>query len=208
MNIYDISQNIFDCKVYPGDPLPNIFNIRDINDGDQYNLTQVNIGTHIGTHIDAPLHYIKEGKSIGDLPIDIFVGECIVMEVSDHITGAFIEKYVPSSCERLIFKTKGQFYLDKSGANALAYTNVRLVGIDKMSIASEQDERATHCALLSNDIVILEGLFLDNIQKGKYFLHCPPINLSSCEAAPCRATLIENHDNFELLPVFNNNLRR
>lgn len=202
MILYDISQNIMQCEVYPGDPKPTIHQMQKLYDGDSCNLSGISMCLHTGTHIDAPCHYIENGKTIGELGIEPFIGECHIIPVEHNITGLFIERNITQQMKKVIFKTDGRFYLDKSGANALINTNVRLVGIDALSIASKFDEETTHRTLLMNDIYILEGLDLTNITGRKYFLFAPPINTGCTDAAPCRAVLMQKDDGILPLPVF------
>lgn len=202
MIVHDISQNIMQCQVYPGDPKPEFSALERIANGDQCNLTSLSMCLHTGTHIDAPCHYCEDGKTIAELGVEPFVGECHVISVNCNITGLFIEQNITPGMEKVIFKTNGCFYLDKSGANALLDTNVRLVGTDGLSIASSYDETDTHRILLANDISIIEGLKLDRITHGRYFLFAPPINTGHTDAAPCRALLLEREEGIAPLPVF------
>ena len=203
MIAHDISINAADCKLYPGDPQTKIISLQSIEKGDSCNLSAVNMCLHAGTHIDAPLHFIKNGKGIMDIGLAPFIGECTVISVKENITGKFIEEHITPRIDRVLFRTEGEFYLDRTGAYALVDTKIQLVGIDAMSIAADFDEDVTHIKLLQNGIYILEGLNLKGIRDGNYMLFAPPINIGNTEAAPCRALLIEKESGIEPLPVFN-----
>ncbi|MBR6408343.1 MAG: cyclase family protein [Clostridia bacterium] len=202
MIIYDISKNIDGCEVYPGDPMPTIHRMQSLSKGDSCNLSGISMCLHTGTHIDAPSHFLDGGGTIGDAGVEPFIGECHVIPVAHNITGLFIENTVTENMHKVLFKTGGKFYLDKSGANALIETNVKLVGIDALSVSSGYDEASTHRILLQNGIYILEGLNLSEITGRKYFLFAAPINTGSTDGAPCRAVLLQKDDGIVPLPVF------
>ncbi len=195
MEIIDISRDLFKTPVYPGDPEGYIDPITSIREGNQCNLNAIYTCLHTATHIDAPLHFIEGGKTIEQFPPDVFIGECVVVEAKPGpITGAYAEDNFPwQNCERLLIKGEGLAHLMESSAYYVADSGVKLVGIDAPTIGNSGANDIIHRALLSNDILILEGLDLTNVEPGKYFLMAQPLKLSGLEAAPCRAVLVKDH---------------
>lgn len=193
MEIIDISKNIFEAEVYPGDPSPVAEKLSRMELGDECNLTAMYACLHNGTHCDAPLHFIEDGACIKDLDLSVFIGTCTVIEAGTVITGEIIDKYLPHGCERVLFKTQGGF-IHESAAAELALRGVKLIGIDSFSIDPQGDfEPLAHRALLSEGVVVLEGLNLSAVQPGEYFLIAPPVNTGELEAAPVRAILISGY---------------
>lgn len=193
MDFIDISKNIFEADVYPGDPVPVAEKISRMELGDECNLTAMYACLHNGTHCDAPLHFIEDGLSIKDLDLSVFVGPCTVIEAGSVITGEIIDKYLPTGCERVLFKTHGGF-IHESAADELALRGVKLVGIDSCSIDPQGDfEPLAHRAMLGAGMAVLEGLDLSKAQPGEYFLIAPPVNTGELEAAPVRAVLISGY---------------
>ena len=195
MDILDISRDILKAPVYPGDPEGYLDPIESLREGGRCNLSAFYTCLHAATHIDAPLHFIDGGAPIDRLPLDIFIGECIVVETPPGpITGEYAEKYFPGKmCERLLIKGNGLAYLMESSAYYVSDSGVKLVGTDSPSIGNHGSNAVIHKALLGSGTAILEGLDLSNVKPGRYFLLAQPLKLSGTEAAPCRALLIADH---------------
>lgn len=193
MDFIDISKNIFEADVYPGDPVPVAEKLSRMELGDECNLTAMYACLHNGTHCDAPLHFIEDGLSIKDLDLSVFMGPCTVIEAGSVITGEVIDKYLPKGCERVLFKTQSGF-IHESAAGELALRGVKLVGIDSCSIDPQGDfEPLAHRVMLGAGIAVLEGLNLSQAQPGEYFLIAPPVNTGELEAAPVRAVLVSGY---------------
>lgn len=190
MRIIDISRELFSAPVYPGDPAPYREAIRRMELGDGYNLSAFFSGCHSATHVDAPRHFIHDGKTIDQLPLSPFYGPCTVVAAAGLITGADIDRLTVPKGGRLLVKGEGRAFFTQSGAFALARTGIRLVGTDALSIAPPGDEAAPHEELLGADIPILEGLDLSRAEPGAYFLCAFPLFLRGTEAAPARAVLL------------------
>ena len=195
MEIIDISRDILKTPVYPGDPEGYLDEIKSMKSGEKCNLNAFYTCLHAATHIDAPLHFINGGSSIDEIPMEYFIGECEVVEVPPGpVTGAFDEEHFPwKTAERVLIKGSGTSYLMESSAYYLADSGVKLVGTDAQSIGISGTNEVIHRALLSNNVVILEGLDLSKVEPGKYFLMAQPIKISNVEAAPCRAVLVKDH---------------
>ena len=170
------------------------------------NLSSIEMDCHLGTHLDAPLHFIEEGKSVEQLNLDNLLGIVYVVEIRgvSSITSEILESAnIPIDCERLILKTDNQQFwekklidfqyhfssIDASGAEWIVKRKIKLIGIDYLSIQRYFDGPETHQILLRNEVVIVESLNLENVMPGKYKLICLPIKLESLEGAPVRAIL-------------------
>ncbi len=192
--IIDISKDLVKCEPYPGDPVPELSVFSSFASGDGCNMARLNTTLHCGTHADAPLHFIPGGKTINAVPLDKFIGECRVIEVNtDRITGDYVDRYFPRSCKRILIKSGGKAYFDKTGAEELAFYGYTLVGTDSMSVGSAEDQTGPHRAILSENIAVLENLNLDAVKPGKYFLIAPPVKISGVEASPVRALLLDGY---------------
>ncbi|WP_405342461.1 cyclase family protein [Ruminococcus sp.] len=190
MLIYDITREVFEAPVYPGDPKPSKRFIKSIGDDSTYNLSAVNLCTHTGTHIDAPLHFDEEGADIGSMKPSCFYGKCTVVTIDGILTGEDMERLLPHCNKRLIFHGSGKAFLSVSAARVIADSKLRLVGTDAMSIAPPFDEMMPHLELARAGIAVLEGLFLEGVEDGEYTLSALPLKMKGLEASPCRAVLM------------------
>ena len=191
MIIHDISRDTINTPVYDGDPETRAERIKSIENGDGYNLTEISMSVHSGTHIDAPLHFYDEGSSIDNIRLNTFFGKCTVISVSGILTGEDMERLLPYCKRRVLFHGEGKTFISNSAAIVLAESRVVLVGTDAQSIAPSFDEERTHRELARAGIVILENLNLSAIDDGEYDLCAFPIKLGGLEAAPCRAIILE-----------------
>ena len=194
MKIIDISQEVLSCKVYEGDPAPEGKRIIDMADGGVYNLSVLSICAHSGTHVDAPLHFLKDGKSIDQISLEYFVGECFVAEHNGDILSTdareIISKAQNVSAEKRIL-IKGNATVTEEAARMFAEADILLLGNESQSVGPENAPMAVHKILLSKNIVLLEGIVLDKAEEGRYILNCAPLNIQGFEGSPCRAILIE-----------------
>lgn len=191
MIIHDISRDTINTPVYDGDPETVAQRIKSIDDGDGYNLTKISMSVHSGTHIDAPLHFWEDGKSIDNIRLNTFFGKCTVISVSGILTGDDMERLLPYCKRRVLFHGEGKTFISHSAAIVLSESRVVLVGTDAASIAPSFDEDKTHRQLARAGIAILENLNLSEIDDGEYDLCAFPIKLGGLEAAPCRAIILE-----------------
>lgn len=208
MKIYDITVPITGAMpVWPGDPPVRMVSKKSIPQGDACNLTALTMGIHSGTHIDAPLHFIDGGRTVDDIPLEVLIGPCRVIETdaAPLIEKKHIEKIPMDGCKRVLFKTGNSGFwkesvaafredfvaLGLSAAEYLANKGVALVGIDYLSIETFHAEEGNpvHNALLKSNIMILEGIDLSAVPAGDYKLVCLPMKLSGVEGAPVRALL-------------------
>ena len=194
MIVYDISQEILSCEVYPGDPIPKASRIYSIDMGSSYNLSEFSMCAHNGTHIDAPLHFIKNGKSIDEIELSQFVGASYVVSCNG-ILGAsdaedILSKVIGDDASKRIL-IKGDAIITEDAAKVLADSGVLLIGVESQSVGPIDAPMATHLILLKKEVVLLEGLRLGNVPDGEYLLCAAPLNLAGFEGSPCRAVLIK-----------------
>lgn len=172
---------------WPGDPLFSSTKVASIENGDEANVTAVSMCAHTGTHIDAPLHYFREGVAVDALALDVLIGPAVVTTLDEMRIG-----------DRMLFRTRNSLRqwwrepfredydcLSVEQARSLVAAGVRLVGIDYLSINGTQ----THRVLLDAGIVILEGLDLSKTKSGDYDLVCLPLKLQGADGAPARAVI-------------------
>lgn len=195
MKIYDISQEVFGCQVYPGDPTPKKRVISSMEKGDLYNLTAFSMCAHNGTHIDAPFHFIKYGKTVDSVSLDTFIGMAYVAEhngiVSADDATEILEKAKKQNSEaakRILIK--GDAEVSAESAKVFAESNILLLGNESQTVGPENAPMEVHLILLGAGAVLLEGIRLAKVSEGVYFLNAAPLNLSGADGSPCRAILI------------------
>ena len=196
MKIYDISQEIFSCQVYPGDPAPAKHTLSSMTTGAVYNLTEFHMCAHNGTHIDAPSHFVKDGKTVDEIDFEAFVGLAYVAEHQGIVTGddavQLIEKAKaenPEAAKRILVKGEAEVSLE--AAQVFAASGMLLLGNESQTVGPEDAPMEVHQILLSADAILLEGIRLAEVSEGVYFLNAAPLNLSGADGAPCRAVLID-----------------
>ena len=191
MKIYDISQEVFSCAIYPGDPQPAKQTLCSTASGDLYNLTAFSMCAHNGTHIDAPFHFLPEGKTVDQLPLDTFVGPCYVArhqgDVDASHAQAILEK--AKGLQRILLA--GPVTVTADAARIFADANILLLGNEGQTIGPENAPMEVHKILLGRDIALLEGIVLTDIPEGTYILSAAPLNLAGADGAPCRAYLLQ-----------------
>ena len=195
MKIYDISQEIFGCQVYPGDPMPEKKMLGSMDEGDLYNLTAFSMCAHNGTHIDAPFHFLKDGQTVDAIDLEKFVGMAYVAEhhgiVSADDALKIIEeakKQNPDAAKRVLIKGDAEVSLE--AAKTFASSEILLLGNESQTVGPQDAPMAVHLTLLSANVILLEGIRLAEVAEGVYFLNAAPLNLSGADGSPCRALLI------------------
>jgi len=206
MKIHDISMPIHkNMSVYKNreEKRPILTVTRDFNNGSAYE-SKIEMDLHTGTHIDAPLHMIQDGKTIETLSLEKVITECKVYELTNINDNAIKREYLKgldiNTNDFVLFKTKNSYdesfnpdfvFLEKTAAQYLKELNVKGVGIDALGIERSQPEHETHKILFEAGIVIIEGLRLKDIQAGTYQLIALPLPIIGAEAAPARVILVE-----------------
>ena len=196
MKLYDISQEVFGCKVFPGDPSPSKETMMSISAGEICNLTAFRMCAHNGTHVDAPYHFIDEGITIDKVDLEKFIGYAYVAEHEGDVSAEDAEKIIkstkeldPLSAERILIK--GKATVTKEAAEVFAREGLKLFGNESQTVGPEDAPMEVHLIMLGAEIILLEGIRLAAVPEGVYILNAAPINLGGSDGAPCRATLME-----------------
>ena len=190
MKIYDISQEVFSCAVYPGDPKPEKVTVYSTEEGDICNLSSFAMCAHNGTHIDAPFHFLTYGKTVDQIDLTYFVGECYVARHEGEVTAADAQQILAKACGIQRILIAGKATVTAEAAEVFAAGNIKLLGNEGQTVGPEDAPMQVHLILLNRGIVLLEGVVLKKVPEGRYFLSAAPLNLAGADGAPCRAYLI------------------
>ena len=194
MKIIDISQEVFSCNVYPGDPHPTAEKVVSIDNGDVYNMSTLSMCVHNGTHIDAPYHFLNDGNTVEQIPLEYFVGNCYVVQRDVELTTSdaesiMLEAKEHNAAERILIG--GNVTVTAEVAKVFADNGIKLIGNEGVSIGPVDAPMEVHKILLSANVVLLEGIVLKDVPEGVYFLNAAPLNLAKLDGSPCRAYLIK-----------------
>jgi arylformamidase len=210
MRTYDISLTISpNLPTWPGDPRIILERFSKMEDGAACNVTQMSACVHIGTHVDAPYHFLGgDALTVERLPLNLLTGRAYVLHLPDEvnrITAPVLERVeIPPRTRRLLFKTRNSSLwerqersfqkdfvaLSPDGAQYLVDRGVKLVGVDYLSVSPYDEPVATHEILLKAGVVVLEGLNLWEVSQGRYALYCLPLKIAGSDGAPARAILV------------------
>ncbi|HEY6073962.1 MAG TPA: cyclase family protein [Anaerolineales bacterium] len=209
MRIYDISLPLSPTlPVWPGDPPLDLHRIESMDEGAHANVSMLSSGVHIGTHVDAPHHFLNDGRTVEQLPLEVLTGPCFVAQLPDDMDEINAEALagipLAEGVTRILFGTRNSHLWKKGestfqedfvaitedGARWLVEKGIRLVGVDYLSVAPFGDSVPTHKALLEAGVVIVEGLDLSAVPRGFYDLYCLPLKLVGSDGAPARAILV------------------
>ena len=204
MKIHDISQEVFGCAVYPGDPPPERITMMRIADGAVCNLTALKMCAHNGTHTDAPFHFIDGGRTIDQVDLNRFVGYAYVATHEGSLTAGDAEAILDRAgtaalqpgaggCAGRIL-VRGKAVVTEEAAKVFAERGILLFGNESQTVGPEDAPMAVHRIMLGAGIVLLEGIRLAETKDGVYFLNAAPLNLGGADGAPCRAWLIPADD--------------
>ncbi|MEA3351468.1 MAG: cyclase family protein [Chloroflexota bacterium] len=210
LQIHDISLTIHpSLPTWPGDPKIKLERISKIEDGADANVTHISAGVHIGTHVDAPYHFLGgDAPTVERLPLDVLTGPAEVIHCPDvgTITADVLRAAsIPAQATRLLFKTRNSelwargetefqqdfVALSADAAEYLVEHGIKLVGVDYLSVAPFHESVPTHRILLEAGVIAVEGLDLSGIKPGSYMLYCLPLKIQGSDGAPARAILIE-----------------
>lgn len=195
MKIYDISQEVYGCNVFPGDPSPQKEIMCQISEGDICNLTGFKMCAHNGTHVDAPYHFYDDGKTIDEMKMECFIGLAFVAEHEGEVTGDDDERMLEKakqaderSAKRILIK--GKAVVSVEAAEVFAKENVLLIGNESQTVGPENAPKQVHLIMLGAEITLLEDIRLAEVPEGVYLLNAAPLNLAGADGAPCRAVLM------------------
>lgn len=208
MPIHDLSLPISpSLPVWPGDPPIELELVHRIAGGDNANASRLACGVHIGTHVDAPFHFIDGASTVESMPLEVLTGPALVVDLTSAAVldaAALDQAGIPAGTRRVLLKTRNsrlwqsadrQFHrdfvaVDAQGASWLVDRGVQLVGVDYLSVAPFGNSRPTHRILLEAGVVIVEGLNLADVGSGESTLYCLPLKLVGSDGAPARAILV------------------
>lgn len=194
--------------VYPGNPPISITPVQSIAAGDTANVSRIDLGSHTGTHVDAPLHFMDGAAAVDELPLDALIGPARLIAFDDDVLAvgeAELRRHDLRGVTRLLIRTRNSAWLASGtnefhpdfthvapdGAEYLVSLGVRLVGVDYLSVEQfHSPHHKTHRTLLSNAVVIVEGLVLTEPPPGDYELYCLPMLMAGLDGAPARAVLV------------------
>lgn len=191
--IIDISQEVFSCKLFPGDSGPQYTRVMSMDEGSEYNLTDIKMCVHNGTHVDAPFHFINDGKTIDKTDLSLYVGDCYVARhdgelYSGDVVNIMEAARAAKASKRILIA--GNAVVTAEAARAFVQAGICLIGNESQTVGPEDAPKEVHLILLGAGIVLLEGVVLADVPEGRYFLSAAPINFGGCDGAPCRAYLI------------------
>ncbi len=211
MTIFDISLTISpDLPIWPDDPPLELERFESMEKGGHNNITKISSSVHLGTHVDAPYHFLKAGRTVEQLALDVLTGPCYVVQLPDGveaITADVLDRTeITAEMKRVLFGTRNSHFwargesnfqtdyvaITEDGAQWLVERGVQLVGVDYLSVAPYGDSIPTHTVLLEAGVVVVEGLNLSNVMRGFYDLYCLPLKIAGCDGAPARAILIQS----------------
>jgi len=200
---YDLTATISESTVvFPGDPIYKSEDVCSLVKGSQYHLCHMHFGNHTGTHVDFPAHVVPEGKTSSDFSINDFIGSGLIIEVPDtekSITKSFVSSQSISAKDFVFFKTANSklskqikftdkyVYIEPDAADELLKKGVKIVGIDYISVDKyEAEDLPVHNSLLSNDVLLVEGLELNDVPIGRCKIYIMPINIRGMDGLPAR----------------------
>jgi arylformamidase len=178
--------------------------------GAHANVTHLSAAVHLGTHVDAPHHFLNDGRTVESLPLSILTGPCYVTQLPDGVDAITAEvldrSEITSEMKRVLFGTSNSHWwkngetkfqtdfvaITEDGAEWLVERGIQLVGVDYLSVAPYGDSIPTHTVLLKAGVVIVEGLNLSQVSRGFYDLYCLPLKIADSDGAPARAILIQS----------------
>jgi arylformamidase len=190
---------------WPDNPPVKIERMKDMDKGAICNVSVMSLGAHTGTHMDAPLHFIKSGKSLDKLPPDATIGPARVVEIKDRemVRPDELRKHNLRRGERILLKTRNSsrcwktdafvkdfVYISREAAQYVVDRGIRTLGVDYLSVGGfYRDGLETHRILLGAEVWIIEGINLSKVKPGKYELVCLPLKVLGSDGAPARALL-------------------
>jgi arylformamidase len=201
---FDVSVGLTpEMPVWPGDPGFEITVERSVDQEEESTVSRLTMGTHVGTHVDAPAHFIQDAPSVDALPLNVLIGPAVVLELDSakYITVSDLEGLELRGKERVLFKTrnsalwaKNEFTADyvsiePEAARYLFGQGAKLVGIDYLSISDFDDAMPTHRMFLERGIVVVEGLDLSGVSPGEYEMICLPLKAMGADGSPARVVL-------------------
>lgn len=193
--IYDLSKELFSSEVFPGDAAPIRTASREIGEDSVCNLSVISMGSHNGTHIDAPKHFVKDGKDIEHVELKKCMGDCKVVSMNGKVKAVDVEHALSDGSKRLLIK--GDIDITPEAAKRMTEMELWFLGVEGMTVGNKETGVEVHRILLGSEIVILESAVLKGVPVGDYTLICQPLKLSGSDGSPVRPLLIYTGDEKE-----------
>jgi arylformamidase len=209
VQIYDVSLPVHNNMMpFFHDPVAHVYRVRDLDKGDDANVSELKMGCHTGTHLDAPVHFVAGAPGVESLSLDDLIGPALVVEFSEslqQIHAPDLEQAgIPAGTKRVLFKTRNskawerketEFRQDYCGVESdaaewLIARGVKVVGLDHLSVCPFHDLLTTHRLFFNARTIVIEGVNLTGIKPGLYQLICMPLNIQGADGAPCRVALV------------------
>lgn len=189
MKIYDLSKELFSAWVFPGDPVPEKEWVSSMEAGASYNLTRLTMGSHNGTHMDAPLHFCAGGRPVDQLDLEKCVGPCKVIAHEGKLLPETVTDVLADGTRRLLIR--GEIEITLEAAEKMAELGLWFLGVEGPTVGAMGNNGPVHVALLKKEVAILEAALLKDVPEGNYFLVSAPLKLGGVEGAPARPLLLE-----------------
>ena len=191
--LIDITQEVMSCRVWEGDPVPQKEEILRITKGDICNLTAFSMCAHNGTHVDAPFHFLADGKTVEQTGLEPYYGACFVVRHDGDVSSADAEDMLSKAAvhhaeQRILIA--GNVTVTADAARVFAQAGVLLIGNESQTVGPENAPAEVHRILLGAGTVLLEGIVLTEVPEGRYILSAAPLKLGGFDGAPCHAFLI------------------
>ena len=187
--MYDIGKELFSTPAYPGDPVPGKTPYYEIEKGDACNLTVLTMGSHNGTHLDAPKHFCAGKHGVDRIPLEKCMGTCKVADFTGTVQAEDMERMLADGTKKLLLN--GPILLTPQAASVCAGAELDLIGVEDQTVGDPDTQKEIHRILLGAEIVIVEGLVLGEVPKGAYFLAAQPMKMADLDGSPVRPVLIE-----------------
>lgn len=190
MKIYDISKELFSASVYPGDPKPERTVFRSLEAGDHSNVSILTLGSHNGTHMDAPKHFVAGARSIDQMDLEKCLGPCRVVRAAGKLTPQWVEEVLSGGVKRLLIA--GDIEITVEAAEKMTGLGLWFLGVESMTVGPLGGETGPiHRELLSHEVAVLEACVLADVPEGEYFLVCQPLKMAGLDGSPARPLLLE-----------------
>ena len=188
MKIYDLSKEVFSAAVFPGDPVASHQPVLELAKGDGGNLTALALGSHTGTHMDAPSHFVPGGRTIDQLDLGKCVGPCLVAEAAGSLSPQWVEAALAGGVTRLLIK--GDIEVTPQAAEKMAELGLGFLGVEHFTVGTEETGVQVHRILLGAEIALLEACTLEGVPVGEYLLVSPPLKYGGLDGAQARPLLL------------------
>lgn len=189
MKIYDLSKELFSAAVYPGDPAPQKTPFFEISETCPCNVTVLSLGSHNGTHMDAPKHFVAGAKDVAEMELKKCVGECKVVTHEGILTADNAAKMLSDGTRRLLIR--GEIEITVEAAETFAAEGLWFLGVEGMTVGNKETGPFVHRALLGAEIALLESAVMTDVPDGAYFLSSAPLKMQGLDGSQCRPLLIK-----------------